>query len=68
MRESIREAIGTTVQDMLDCGFTTSFTKKELDTLSCEACHKIESLTSDRAAMQIPSSSYLTRTANQIPS
>ncbi|MBC2703724.1 hypothetical protein [Desulfobacula sp.] len=33
MRKSIKEAIGTTIQDMLDSGFKSSFTKKELNSL-----------------------------------
>ena len=33
MRSSIKKAIGTTVQDMLDSGLKSSFTKKELNTL-----------------------------------
>lgn len=33
MKKSIKEAVGTTVQDMLDAGFKTTLTKKELDAL-----------------------------------
>ncbi len=33
MRDSIKKAIGETVQDMLNSGIKTSFTKKELDSL-----------------------------------
>ena len=33
MRASIKKAIGTTVQDMLDSGLKSSFTKKELNSL-----------------------------------
>ena len=33
MRESIKNAIGETVQDMVNSGATVSFTKKELDSL-----------------------------------
>ncbi len=33
MRESIKNAIGETVQDMVDSGTAVSFTKKELDAL-----------------------------------
>jgi len=33
MRPSIKKAIGTTVQDMLDSGLKSSFTKKELNLL-----------------------------------
>jgi len=33
MRKSVKEAIGTTVQDMLASGPGSSFTKKELDSL-----------------------------------
>ncbi|ETR70005.1 MAG: transcriptional regulator [Candidatus Magnetoglobus multicellularis str. Araruama] len=33
MRDSIKRAIGETVQDMLNSEFETSFTKKELDLL-----------------------------------
>jgi len=33
MRESIKKAIGTTIQDMLESGFESSFTKKELNSL-----------------------------------
>ncbi len=36
MRNSIKEAIGTTVQDMLDAGFKSSFTEKELNSLGIE--------------------------------
>ena len=33
MRESIREAIGTTIRDMLEAGLESSFTKREMDSL-----------------------------------
>ena len=33
MRDSIKKAIGETVQDMIDSGFKTSFTEKELNAL-----------------------------------
>ncbi len=33
MRESIKSAIGETVQDMVDAGTAVSFTKKELDSI-----------------------------------
>lgn len=33
MRKSIKDAVGSTVQDMMDAGLKTSFTKKELDSL-----------------------------------
>jgi len=33
MIKSIKKAIGTTIQDMLDSGFKSSFTKKELNSL-----------------------------------
>jgi putative transcriptional regulator len=33
MRKSIKEAIGTTIQDMLDSGLKSSFTEKELNSL-----------------------------------
>jgi len=33
MRKSVKEAIGTTVQDMLESGLKSSFTKKELESL-----------------------------------
>jgi len=33
MRKSIKEAIGTTVQDMLKSGFKSSFTQKELNSI-----------------------------------
>ncbi|MBU0462148.1 MAG: helix-turn-helix domain-containing protein [Proteobacteria bacterium] len=33
MRKIIKEAIGTIVQDMLESGFKSSFTKKELNSL-----------------------------------
>ena len=33
MRESIKNAIGETVQDMINSGTTVSFTKKEMDAL-----------------------------------
>ena len=36
MRESIKSAIGETVQDMVDSGIKVSFTKKELDLLGVE--------------------------------
>jgi len=36
MRESIKDAIGETVQDMMDSGIKVSFTKKELDLLGVE--------------------------------
>ncbi|NEW60499.1 type II toxin-antitoxin system MqsA family antitoxin [Sulfurovum sp. bin170] len=36
MRDSIQEAIGTTVTDMMDAGLKVSFTKKELDKLGVE--------------------------------
>ena len=36
MRESIKNAIGETVQDMMNSGIKVSFTKKELDLLGVE--------------------------------
>ena len=33
MKKSIKEAIGTTVQDLLESGLKSSFTKKELNSL-----------------------------------
>ncbi|MCG8375116.1 MAG: hypothetical protein MI702_01380 [Chlorobiales bacterium] len=33
MRKSIKEAVGSTVQDMLDSGLKSSFTEKELNSL-----------------------------------
>ena len=33
MRDSIKAAIGETVQDLIDSGITSSFTQKELNTL-----------------------------------
>ena len=33
MRDTIKKAIGTTVQEMLESGFESSFTKKELNAL-----------------------------------
>ncbi len=36
MRESIKNAIGETIQDMMDSGIKVSFTKKELDLLGVE--------------------------------
>ena len=33
MRKSIKEAIGMTVQDLIETGFESSFTQKELDAL-----------------------------------
>lgn len=33
MRDSIKKAIGETVQDMINSGFKTSFTEKELNSL-----------------------------------
>ncbi len=36
MRESIKSAIGETVQDLINSGLKTSFTKKELDSLGVE--------------------------------
>ncbi len=36
MRKSMKEAIGTTIQDMIDSGLKSSFTKKELNSLGVE--------------------------------
>ena len=36
MRDSIKKAVGTTVNDMLKSGLKTTFTKKELDALGVE--------------------------------
>lgn len=36
MRDSIQEAIGSTVTNMMDAGLKVSFTKKELDKLGVE--------------------------------
>lgn len=36
MRNSIKEAIGNTVQDLINSGIKTSFTKKELDSLGID--------------------------------
>jgi putative transcriptional regulator len=36
MRESIKNSIGETVQDMMNSGMKVSFTKKELDLLGVE--------------------------------
>ena len=36
MRNSIKNAIGETVQDMMNSGIKVSFTKKELDSLGVE--------------------------------
>jgi len=36
MRDSIQEAIGSTVADMMNAGLKVSFTKKELDKLGVE--------------------------------
>lgn len=33
MRDSIKESIGNTIQDLLNIGISTSFTNKELNTL-----------------------------------
>ena len=33
MRDSIKKSIGETVQDLMDSGIKTSFTKKDLDSL-----------------------------------
>lgn len=33
MRDSVKESIGSTIQDLLDIGISTSFTTKELNTL-----------------------------------
>jgi len=33
MRDSIKEAVAETIQDMMDSGLSSSFTKKELDSL-----------------------------------
>ena len=33
MKKTIKDAIGSTVQDLLDSGFKTSFTEKELNSL-----------------------------------
>lgn len=36
MRESIKNAVAETVQDLINSGFKTSFTKKELDQLGVD--------------------------------
>jgi len=36
MRDSVREAVGETVRDMIRSGLKPSFTKKELDSLGVE--------------------------------
>ncbi len=36
MRNSIKEAIGNTVQDLINSGIESSFTKKELDSLGID--------------------------------
>ena len=36
MRNSIKEAIGNTVQDLINSGIKSSFTKKELDSLGID--------------------------------
>lgn len=36
MRNSIKEAIGETVQDLINSGMQTSFSKKELDSLGID--------------------------------
>lgn len=36
MRNSIKKAIGDTVQDLINSGMQTSFTKKELDSLGID--------------------------------
>ncbi|MCJ8274380.1 MAG: hypothetical protein MJK04_33900 [Psychrosphaera sp.] len=36
MRDSIKQAIGETVQDMVNAGLPTSFTKKEMDLLGID--------------------------------
>ena len=36
MRDSIKNAVGETVQDLINSGFKTSFTKKELNELGVE--------------------------------
>ena len=36
MRETIRESITDTIQDLIDAGIGTSFTKKELNSLGVE--------------------------------
>jgi putative transcriptional regulator len=36
MRDSIKKAVGTTVNDMLKAGLKTTFTKKELDALGVQ--------------------------------
>lgn len=36
MRDSVKKAVGTTVNDMLKAGLKTTFTKKELDALGVE--------------------------------
>ena len=33
MKKSVKDAVGATVQDMIDVGFKSSFTKKELNAL-----------------------------------
>lgn len=39
MRNSIQDAIGSTVADMMNAGLKVSFTKKELDELGIEIPH-----------------------------
>ncbi len=36
MRDSIKESIGNTIQDLLDIGISSSFTNKELNALGVE--------------------------------
>jgi len=36
MRETVKNAIGTTVQDMLESGLKSSFTKREINALGIE--------------------------------
>ena len=42
MRDSIKTAIGETVQDMLNSGIKTSFTKRELDSLLGKSPHLLD--------------------------
>ena len=39
MRDSVKESIGETVQDLINSGIRTSFTKKELDSLGVNIPH-----------------------------
>ncbi|MBW1746803.1 MAG: hypothetical protein JRJ25_11280 [Deltaproteobacteria bacterium] len=63
MRKSIKEAIGTTIQDMLDSGFQSSFTKKELNSLGV----KIPDIVITSAEIKAGSTKVLLELLNKSP-